>query len=671
MGMTVLWLFLASLVALANPSLDRLYGYAGDAPVKVELLRPSPDYPRVFVQASVGGETGTFMVDTGADTSAITPSAAARWGLDVEPDWGVVQGFSGTAVVSAGTLPSLDLGGLSVPHVTVLVDVPGLPDRAEMMAIDGVLGNNVWSRFTLAIDYPSSTMTLHPPGEPQAPRRAAQLHFDGQHLKTPLRVQPPGARQPRSGVLGWVDTGASGLTLCGRAGAMFQVPYTEGLEALRGIGTPETLPPHLYFRTTRRYPVRRAWLGGRRLRSVPDMVWIDYDMSRGDACPAGFQALIGHEFFARHVLWIDYGQGRLWLGKSRKERVVENGHQVLYHQDLERFGAETPDRALYRSQLLVGAHQRDRAKLTLKGLIGATQSSAADRTQARIILSRLLRLEGNFNAADQMLTEVPVGDLVEIGELLTYVQDRILHGEMARARGLCAEALRVWPEHPGGYAACAVVAQAEGAFEEAHDRWLQASQRIEFDEAYLLWRAQLAALTQDRAAAMAHMRTLLDLYPNIGHHLWFYAQLAQTDEDRDMVRADVDRAVQRLHPHERPYDFLLAAYRSLEAEEPAQDALEQGLRQHCKPLDAGPARLNCWAWYHGLAGQRLPQAERRVRRALSQDPLRSDYLDTLATVMEARGELEEAKRAASQAATLDPGDPYLIWRHQLTTGRRL
>lgn len=668
--MTVLWFFLAPLVALASPSLDRLYGYTGDAPIKIELLRPSPDYPRVFVQASVGGDVGTFMVDTGADTSAITADAAARWGLQVEPDWGVVQGFSGTAIVSAGMLPSLEFGDLSVPHVTALVDVPGLPDRAEMMAIDGVLGNNVWSRFTVAIDYPSSMMTLYPPGEVAAPRWATPLHFDGQHLKTPLVVQPSGRGQPRSGVVGWVDTGASGLTLCGAAGVLFQVPYTEGLEALRGIGTPETLPPHLYFRTTRRHPARRAWLGGRRLTQLPDLVWMDYDPARSGSCPAGFEALIGHEFFAHHVLWLDYVRGQIWLGKSPRERIVENGHAVLYDQDLERFGAHATDRSLYRAQLLVGADRRSQARQTLERLIGSQAGAQEDKTQARIILSRLLRLEGEFGDADRMLAAVPVEDLVETGELLTYVQDRILHGEVPHAASLCFEAIEAWPEHPEGYAACAVVAQAQGAYEEAHDRWLQAAQRMEYDEAYLLRRAQLAAVIDDRAAAMAHMRTLLDLYPNIGHHLWFYAQLARTPEDRAMARADVERAVQRLHPHERPYDFLVAVYRALDADAAAQQALKDGLKQHCKPLGAGSARHNCWAWYHALAGEQLKRAERRVHRALSEDPRRSDYLDTLAQVLEAQGDHAEAQSAASRAAALDPGDPYLIWRHQLASTPR-
>jgi tetratricopeptide (TPR) repeat protein len=257
-----------------------------------------------------------------------------------------------------------------------------------------------------------------------------------------------------------------------------------------------------------------------------------------------------------------------------------------------------------------------------------------------------------------------IDDLIDAAELVTYVHDRILHDDLPRAEDLTAQAMSSQPESPSPYAARAMLRQTQGRYEEAQFDWFQASQRIQFSEAFLLRRAQLAALSGDRAGAMAHMRKLLDLYPNIGHHLWFYALLSDTEESRAMARVDVERAVNRLHPDERPYDFLVAVHRVLGSPLSAQQALKKGLSQHCLPLDRGSPRANCRAWYHALAGQHLPRSERQIKRALNQDPRRSDYLDTLAQVMLARGELTEAREAAHLAATLDPDDPYLMWRLQ-------
>ena len=663
MPLAFLLTFFAS--ALAGPAVDPLHGYTGTLPVTLELLRPSPDYPRLFVQAGLpGGHVGTFLVDTGADTSAITPEAAARWGVETEQDWGVVHGFSGTAVVSGASLPSLVFGDITVSHVTVMVDVPGLPAKADLMAIDGVLGNNVWSRFTLAIDYPSSALTLHEPGRTSPPRRAAPVKFDGQHLMTPIRVQTSPRNPDHETLLGWVDTGASGLTLCGAAGDGFEVPFTEGIEALRGIGTSETLPPHLYFQTTRRHPIHRAWFGGRRLRIVPDLVWIHYENPRTDDCAAGFQALIGHEFFTGQVLWIDYTQGYLWLEKSRKREEPENGHEVLYTQDLDLYGLEAPERSLYRAELLVGAQRLDDAEQLLQSMRSNPSVPPEHRVQAHIILSRILRLEGEFEASHDLLDLLDIDDLIDSAELVTYVHDRILHGDLARAEELTEQAVLSQPESSSPYVARAVLRQSQGLYEEAQFDWFQASQRVQFSEAFLLRRAQLAALSGDRAGAMAHMRKLLQLYPNIGHHLWFFALLSDTREDKEMARIDVERAMSQLHPDERPFDFLVAVHRILENPHSVQQALKRGLAHHCLPLDRGPARANCRAWYHALAGQHLRRSERQIRRTLKKDPRRSDYLDTLAQVMLAQGELTKARLASHQAVALDPGDPYLTWRLQ-------
>jgi Flp pilus assembly protein TadD len=68
------------------------------------------------------------------------------------------------------------------------------------------------------------------------------------------------------------------------------------------------------------------------------------------------------------------------------------------------------------------------------------------------------------------------------------------------------------------------------------------------------------------------------------------------------------------------------------------------------------------AWYAGLVGTDLDDAWAAIQRAVETEPTRSDFLDTLAVVAEARGDLTTARDAARRAARLSPEDVYLLWQ---------
>jgi tetratricopeptide (TPR) repeat protein len=118
----------------------------------------------------------------------------------------------------------------------------------------------------------------------------------------------------------------------------------------------------------------------------------------------------------------------------------------------------------------------------------------------------------------------------------------------------------------------------------------------------------------------------------------------------------------RLHPHNRPLDFLVAAHRALGDEEKVQEHLQEGLAAHCEPMPEGPEKDNCTAWYYALAQVSVDEALERIERALARTGERSDFLDTKAMVHLARHEYELALKAAHEAARLSPDDVYMLWQ---------
>jgi Aspartyl protease/Domain of unknown function (DUF4124) len=111
----------------------------------------------IMVTAQLNGVPLTLMLDTGADRTMLAPAAVARAGLDVSRGRPVrVFGVTGASEAYEVTLPRLDIAGARLGPVAVVVhDVP-TPD------IDGLLGRDLLTAFTLTVDPTSGHATLTP-----------------------------------------------------------------------------------------------------------------------------------------------------------------------------------------------------------------------------------------------------------------------------------------------------------------------------------------------------------------------------------------------------------------------------------------------------------------------------------------------------------------------------
>ncbi len=633
-----------------------------DAPVAVDLLRLAPDHPRIFVQADLpSGRPGLFLVDTGADISAISGETAAELGLEITVGCGELSGLSGRARMDCASLPEIRFSGLVVPDVQVAVDVPGLTTSAGFMPLDGLLGNNVWGRFLVELDIHQARLVLHAPDAVKAPRFAESLHFDGHHVYTPMTVWTAESKESAPAFVAQVDTGASGLKVCATTGAALGDVWTEGLESLRGIGASETLPPVRFLETTRRIPIDRVALGGRKF-AFPDQVqWLSFDDKTGPTCPSGIRALLGFEYLAGHHVFFGYASGHLWFERNKGKPRYVDGHTVLLDQDVARFGT-SPQRALLRSRLLTGAGREDEALALLQGALADDALPEDDEADARVLAAELLRGNGDLAGGLAVLAPLSPAQLVESGELVGSVNGMVFGGRVDDAMELARAAVLARPDDGWAHVALADALLAAGDANGAGDALATAVEVEQYDDAHLLRRARVALAEGDRYAAMSHLRRLLDLYPFGGTFLWFYALLLETDADRDTFRQDMEAALTRLHPPSRPVDFEVAALHEIGDQDAALARMAEGTGLLCGPLPPGPELDNCLAWFHALAGVELEDAVARINRALSIAGDRADFLDTAAMVHLARGEWDDALDNAQHAARLSPNDVYMVWQ---------
>jgi tetratricopeptide (TPR) repeat protein len=167
-------------------------------------------------------------------------------------------------------------------------------------------------------------------------------------------------------------------------------------------------------------------------------------------------------------------------------------------------------------------------------------------------------------------------------------------------------------------------------------------------------------LDGDVDGALTHLRRLLNLNPSLGYAQWLYTSVTDDQVREQLVASDLNRAQQRLHPGDEPLDFLAAAWNSLGDLERSNKLMERGLERDCGRANAETSQQNCVAWYQAMGFHELTEARGLIEKALISEPNRPEFMDTMAVVLEAQGELSAARAMAWQAALHSPDDVYLF-----------
>jgi predicted aspartyl protease len=112
------------------------------------------------MHATIKGQDASFVLDTGAESVALTETALNRFGLALDHNRVLVgSGFGGQTRNFAGKLEEFRIGDLPVPDHRVSV----LPPQTGVAAlgVDGLFGVSILSVFEVDLDLPHHVVTLY------------------------------------------------------------------------------------------------------------------------------------------------------------------------------------------------------------------------------------------------------------------------------------------------------------------------------------------------------------------------------------------------------------------------------------------------------------------------------------------------------------------------------
>lgn len=632
-------------------------GVVGPKREAFPIYRPYPGADKIFVLADPGdGEEHVFLVDTGASVSVITPELAIRLGLSITDDGDELIGLGGRTAWRRATLRSLKLGRTRIPNVEVAVGVAGVPTSAGLVPVDGLLGNNVWSHFQVVVDYHANHMELGQPGTIEVPVSAVPMVFNGQHISTSATLVVKTEGEPlRHAATLEVDTGARGVVLSGVAGRGLEGHGTEGEELILGVGAPDEVPTANFSRTTRHVPLSAVEIGGTTVTRDLQATWINYDDRDRRVGPPEMRGLLGSEVLEDQRVLFDYPGGRFAITPS--DRPADN-HDL--HERLERSlrREKDPQLRLQRALALAMLEREDEAQKVLDAMLDDNPKDS----KALVLRARMWRAGGRADDALKLLTEMSTEELVDQGEIIATVNGLWLTGESERGLALARQATEKRPEASEAWVALADALRTSGDGPGAAAAIQRVNQLDELPDGHLVRRAWLSAAEADLLGAVSHTHRLIEAAPGWGAGLWMFATAVVGTDEVALCRYDIARALGRLHPEDRPYDFAAAASRLLGDLPNARTLAAAGQARDCPQASNAASKANCEAWYLAMAGDDLGRAQARIAEALAAEPARAEYLDTQATILEQQGDLAGARDAAFRAAAQNPEDVYLLWQ---------
>jgi predicted aspartyl protease len=255
----------------------------------------------LLAQATLDGKPATLLIDTGAETSTLSPRAVAALHLRRSPGHGrMLAGVAGNVRSDTVRVDEMAMAGVVVASARVMA-IGDLPSLAEFdPPIAGLLGADVLAQGEVELDLPNGRMALYSPSPCKA-----YLPWPGA-MPVPLQQTPTG--------LVFVDAEVDGQTMR----ALLDTGARTSLltrEAAHALGVTEATLAGDESRTG--LGVGRASLSMRRHRfaslGLPGAIDHDVPVDVTDIDLPGVKMLLGADFLARRQVWISYAADRLFV----------------------------------------------------------------------------------------------------------------------------------------------------------------------------------------------------------------------------------------------------------------------------------------------------------------------------------------------------------------------
>jgi hypothetical protein len=245
-------------------------------------IRIAGNFPLVHVQ--IGDEDVELEFDSGNSGSlSLTQAVIDR--LHATPTGETSRGMDaqGNVIVYPKyRIPRVQIGAAVFADVVVELDVHDPSYQAAQVGQQGFLGTTLLKRYEVVLDYAHRSMRLISPDAARAEAAACEgpsVPFSPAWNGEPVTE----AATDLGTVTLWWDTGTPGMVLSRRF--------------------VQTAHPHLLENSL---TTKQLLLGGTNFGPVQFQIW---DLS----LPPGFDGFVGYDFFAQHVVCLDFPRSRVVL----------------------------------------------------------------------------------------------------------------------------------------------------------------------------------------------------------------------------------------------------------------------------------------------------------------------------------------------------------------------
>ena len=298
--LTVCTIALTSTITLAAQSVGVSFPAGVD---KVSLPFKTADN-LVLIDVGLNEKTGTFIFDTGAESTVVNSSFAKSVGLTNK---GTTTGNGSAGSATAGIIRGVKLsvgqitaGGVTVYSLQLDAFAPALGHR-----IDGILGNDIIGKLVAEIDHPAATLTLYQPGafSPASNGQKLALSIQGGVPFVRTTVNVDGKRTIPAKLE--IDTGSTGALL-------LNSPF------VRKYRLTTTLSNYLDAKT--------GGVGGTGTSKIARIKGVNlgpfnisqpiaqlYTGTKGDNASTRYDGLLGSAIFRRFRMTIDMSRKQLYL----------------------------------------------------------------------------------------------------------------------------------------------------------------------------------------------------------------------------------------------------------------------------------------------------------------------------------------------------------------------
>ena len=301
--------FLSALIALLGAP---FWSAAGTADAAADDCKPKRQAELAvillrniaLVNLTVNGAPATFLLDTGAERTIMTATAAQRLGVASHYEYPRrMRSLDGAVSSGDARLRSLGLGGTALADFRVLVGFVSLPGPADK-PLDGLLGADFFSSFEMDLDLAHSRLTLYerlpcaiagPPWTLSYTTMPVNRSLHD-HLFFPVSLD--GHK-----LAAFIDTGTEVSALDTAAALAVGVTGSaldhDPVANLRGAGSEVV--------KSRRHRFGRLEIGGETLR---DQVIAVTNLRLQDA-----DLVLGIDFLRLRRVWLSYGSHQIFLGR--------------------------------------------------------------------------------------------------------------------------------------------------------------------------------------------------------------------------------------------------------------------------------------------------------------------------------------------------------------------